>query len=62
MTRRVSQSSVDSVGAAAQSMGTRGMVAVGEIPAKDREFEALLYRAAAFQKVDSGCKLRGEAG
>ena len=39
----------------------QGMAAVGEMPARDREFEALLQRAAEFQKVDSGCKLRGEA-
>lgn len=38
-----------------------GMAAVGEMPARDREFEALLQRAAAFQDVDNGCKLRGEA-
>jgi hypothetical protein len=37
------------------------MVAVGEIPGRDREFEALLSRAASFQKIDSGCKLKGEA-
>lgn len=37
------------------------MAAVGEMPARDREFEALLQRAAAFQDVDHGCKLRGEA-
>lgn len=39
----------------------QGMAAVGEMPARDQEFEALLQRAAAFQDVDNGCKLRGEA-
>lgn len=45
----------------ARTMETEGMAAVGELPARDREFEALLQRAAAFQDVDNGCKLRGEA-
>jgi hypothetical protein len=44
-----------------KAMEARGMVAVGEIPGRDQEFEALLSRAASFQKVDSGCKLKGEA-
>lgn len=39
----------------------RGMVAVGEIPGRDQEFEALLSRAASFQEMDGGCKLKGEA-
>ena len=37
------------------------MVAVGEMPGRDQEFEALLSRAAIFQTIDSGCKLKGEA-
>lgn len=37
------------------------MVAVGEIPGRDQELEDLLSRAAIFQKIDSGCKLKGEA-
>jgi hypothetical protein len=37
------------------------MAAVGEIPARDLEFEELLREAAEFQNTDSGCKLRGEA-
>jgi len=41
-------------------MEAQGMAAFGEMPARDREFEALLQRATAFQNVDSGCKLRGE--
>ena len=40
---------------------TAGMAAAGEMSVKDREFEALLRRAADFQKADSSCKLRGEA-
>jgi hypothetical protein len=40
--------------------GTERMVAVGEIPARDMEFEALLRNAAELQKLDFGCKLRGE--
>jgi len=40
---------------------TAGMAAVGEMSAKDREFEALLRRAADFQNADRSCKLRGEA-
>lgn len=40
---------------------TLGMAAVGEIPARDLEFEELLREAAEFQNTDSGCKLRGEA-
>ena len=39
----------------------RGMVAVGEMPGRDQEFDDLLSRAAIFQKIDSGCKLKGEA-
>jgi hypothetical protein len=42
-------------------MEARGMVAVGEMPGRDQEFEALLSCAASFQKIDSGCKLKGEA-
>jgi carbamoylphosphate synthase large subunit len=38
-----------------KSRDSRGMVAVGEMPALDREFEELLQRAADFQKLDSGC-------
>jgi hypothetical protein len=45
----------------ARTMDTEGMAAIGEMPARDREFESLLQRAAAFQDVDTGCKLRGEA-
>ena len=37
------------------------MVAVGEMPGRDQEFEHLLSRAAIFQKIDSGCNLKGEA-
>jgi len=37
------------------------MVAVGEMPGRDQEFEDLLSRAATFQKIDSGCKLKEEA-
>jgi hypothetical protein len=48
-------------GEEAQTTETHGMVAVGEMPALDLEFEALLSRASDFQKLDSGCKLRGEA-
>ena len=40
---------------------TERMAAVGEIPARDMEFEALLRNAAELQKLDLGCKLRGEA-
>ena len=58
MKRRVSQT--DS-GHQIKAVETRCMVAVGEIPARDRELEALLSRAASFQKIDSGCKLKGEA-
>ena len=56
--KRVSQT--DS-GHEIKAMEARGMVAVGEIPGRDQEFEALLSRAASFQKTDSGCKLKGEA-
>lgn len=49
-------------GEEAKSMETQRMVRVGEMPAKDREFEDLLRLAADFQRSDSGCKLRGEAG
>lgn len=49
-------------GEEAESMETHGMAAVGDMPARDREFEALLRRAANFQNTDcGGCKLRGEA-
>jgi len=58
MKRRVSQT--DS-GRQIKAVEPRGMVAVGEIPGRDREFEALLSRAASFQKTDGGCKLKGEA-
>jgi hypothetical protein len=44
-----------------KAMEASGMVAVGEMPGRDQEFEALLSRAASFQKIDSGCKLKGEA-
>ena len=44
-----------------RTMETQRMAAVGEMPARDREFEALLRRAANSQKIDNGCKLRGEA-
>lgn len=44
-----------------RTMDAQGLAAVGEMPARDREFEALLRRAANFQKIDNGCKLRGEA-
>jgi hypothetical protein len=59
MTRQGSRLNDGMVGQ--ESMETQGMAAVGESPARDREFEALLQRTAAFQNVDSGCKLRGEA-
>lgn len=49
-------------GEEAKNMEAQRMVTVGEMPAKDREFEDLLRRAANFQRADSGCKLRGEAG
>jgi hypothetical protein len=58
MTRRNSQT--DS-GHEIKAMEVRGMVTVGEMPARDQEFEDLLSRAAIFQKIDSGCKLKGEA-
>jgi hypothetical protein len=58
MTRRNSQWEL---GQEAKSPETPGMVAFGEMPARDREFEALLRRAADIQKTDSGCRLRGEA-
>jgi hypothetical protein len=48
-------------GEEATSTDTHGMVAVGDMPTRDREFEALLIRAAQFEKTDSGCKLRGAA-
>ena len=44
-----------------KAMEARGMVAVGEMPGRDQEFEDLLSRAAIFQKIDSGRKLKGEA-
>ena len=56
MTRRNSQSDEE-----AKSPETTGMTAFGEMPARDREFEALLSSAAEVQKTDSGCRLRGEA-
>jgi hypothetical protein len=43
-----------------KAMESRGMIAVGEIPARDLEFEDLLSRAAILQKMDSGCNLKGE--
>jgi hypothetical protein len=58
MTRQGSRLNDSMVGQ--ESMEAQGMAAVGELPARDREFEALLQCAAAFQNVDSGCKLRGE--
>ena len=58
MTRRVPRFEGDDE---ADSMETHRMVAVGELPARDLEFEALLSRAAEFQKFDVGCKLRGAA-
>jgi hypothetical protein len=58
MKKRVSQT--DS-GHEIKAMEARGMVAVGEIPGRDREFEALLSRAASLQKIHSGCRLKGEA-
>ena len=60
MTRHISRLN-DGLGGQQSSTEAQGMAAVGEMPARDREFEALLQRAAAFQNVDSGCKLRGEA-
>ena len=60
MTRQTSRLNVGG-GGQQSSEEVAGMAAVGEMPARDREFEALLQRAAAFQNVDSGCKLRGEA-
>ena len=58
MTRQVRRSNgSDEV----KSMETQGMVTVGEMPALDREFEELLELAANFQRIESGCKLRGEA-
>jgi hypothetical protein len=56
MTRRNSQSDEE-----AKSPETTGMTAFGEMPSRDREFEALLSSAAEVQKTDSGCRLRGEA-
>jgi hypothetical protein len=58
MTRRNSQTDSSHE---IKAMKARGMVAVGEMPGRDQEFEALLSRAASFQKIDSGCKLKGEA-
>jgi hypothetical protein len=58
MTRRNSQRET---GHEIKAMVARGMVAVGEMPGRDQEFEDLLSRAAIFQKIDSGCKLKGEA-
>jgi len=57
MIRRVSQTDSGQI----KASEPRGMVAVGEMPGRDEEFEALLSRAASFQKTDSGCKLKGEA-
>ena len=57
MKKRVSQTET---GHEIKATEVRGMVAVGEIPGRDQEFEALLSRAASFQKIDSGCKLKGE--
>jgi hypothetical protein len=48
-------------GEEAKRTETRGMVAVGEIPARDQEFEELLELAESFLRIESGCKLRGEA-
>jgi hypothetical protein len=58
MTRRNSQTET---GHEIKATEIRGMVAVGETPGRDQEFEDLLSRAAIFQKIDSGCKLKGEA-
>lgn len=58
MTRRVSQKEI---GHEIKAMEIRGMVAVGEMPGRDQEFEDLLSRTATFQKIDSGCKLKGVA-
>lgn len=54
---RLSQSE----GEDANTREKNGMAAVGQMPERDREFEALLRSAAEFQKADIGCKLRGEA-
>jgi hypothetical protein len=58
MTRRISQKEI---GHEIKAMEIRVMVAVGEMPGGDQEFEDLLSRTATFQKIDSGCKLKGEA-
>ena len=58
MTRPVARANS---GKEAKGTETQGMVAVGEMPALDREFEELLELAVNFQKIESGCKLRGEA-
>ncbi|HZP33588.1 MAG TPA: hypothetical protein VFB23_09535 [Candidatus Acidoferrales bacterium] len=50
-----------SEGTNAGSADTDRMAAVGDLPARDLEFEALLRDAAEFQRMDIGCKLRGEA-
>jgi hypothetical protein len=50
-----------SKGADRTATKTQGMAAVGEIPARDIEFEEILRDAAEFQRMNIGCKLRGEA-
>jgi hypothetical protein len=57
MTRRVSQKKI---GHEIKAMEIRGMVAVGEMPGRDQEFEDLLSRTATFQKIDGGYKLKAE--
>jgi len=57
MTRQVARANG---GEETKSAETQGMVAVGEMPARDREFEELLELAANFLRIESGCKLRGE--
>jgi hypothetical protein len=57
MTRRNSQTGS---GHEIKAMEARGMMAVGEMPVRDQELEDLLSRAAIFQKIDIGCKRKGE--
>jgi hypothetical protein len=57
ITRRNSQT--DS-GHEIKAVEARGMMAVGEMPVRDQELEDLLSRAAIFQKIDIGCKRKGE--
>lgn len=58
MTRRISRTDSSNE---IKAVEREGMVAVGEIPGRDQEFEDLLSRAATFQNMDNGCKLKGEA-